>query len=191
MFVAWLYTGEIPPSPEDEEGWNIPPQPRLVPGQEDEYERWFDEDLVDLWVFAATNQIYELSNAAVSSLAMQNDKYNRTTTRAALAKAFENAASTTNLQMYLIDEAVFRLGSAKVLKNISNYPVEYISRILEEIMARQSNKNGGLPKTGVPLWRKRPCYYHTHPPASDTAAVKRECKEFWLSSPLPRYDEEI
>lgn len=184
MFVAWLYTGEIPPSPDDEEGWNIPPQLRLVPGQESEYERWYDEDLVDLWVFAATNQIYDLSNAAVSSLAMQNDQYNRTTTRAALATAFVYTGPATGLQKYLIDEAVYRLDSSAVPKSTSHYPVGYVSRILEEVMSRKS----GSGKVAKPRWQKKPCLYHSH---VDSASVKRKCKNFWLASPTPRYDEEI
>lgn len=193
MFVAWLYTGDIPPSPEDEEDWNIPPQLRLVPGQESEDERWYDEDLVDLWVFAATNQIFELANAAVSWLAMQNAQYSRTTTRAALATAFEYTGPTMGLQKYLIDEAVSRLGASKVPKSTSNYPVLYVSRILEEIMARQSAKHQGsrTEKLGRPRWQKKPCDYHTHPPGPEVAAARRECRQFWLSSPTPRYDKEI
>ncbi|KAF2159950.1 hypothetical protein M409DRAFT_29559 [Zasmidium cellare ATCC 36951] len=184
MFVAWLYTGEIPPSPDDEDGWNIPPQLRLVSGQASEYERWYDEDLVDLWVFAATNQIYDLSNAAVSSLAMQNGQYTRTTTRAALATAFEYTGRATGLQKYLIDEALYRLDTSAVPKSTSHYPVEYVSRILEEVMSR---KTGGG-KVAKPRWQKKPCLYHNH---ADSASVKRKCRNFWLGSPSPRYDEEI
>ncbi|KAK4500583.1 hypothetical protein PRZ48_008772 [Zasmidium cellare] len=184
MFVAWLYTGEIPPSPDDEDGWHIPPQLRLVPGQNSEYERWYDEDLVDLWVFAANNQIYDLSNAAVSSLASQNDQYNRTTTRAALVTAFEYSGPATGMQKYLINEAVYRLDTSTVPKNTSHYPVEYVSRILEAIMSRKSG-NG---KVAKPRWQTKPCLYHHH---LDSASVKRKCKNFWTGPRSPKYDEEI
>ncbi|KAK5114022.1 hypothetical protein LTR85_010328 [Meristemomyces frigidus] len=191
IFVVWLYTEELVPPLEDlgtdTEGIEARShEPRLRfarkvwPGTE----LWDDEDLVDAYIFGRKHHMDSLSTLAVSTLAAENEKLQRTASLAAVCQAFGAGHWAKLLCDYLVDEADWRLvcDYCDRIEDASPFPPEYISRVEER----------ELTKCNAPVsynwWREAPCRYHIHHGLKE----QERCALTWAEpGPDGRYNADV
>ena len=118
-----------------------------------------DLELVQLFKFGEDWDIPSLSNSAITTLALQNDVYARTTAKGAIDAAFASGGKDSHLRQFLVEEAAFRLNDENVSEAIHAYPPEFVTKFLRQVLRQRDRKS--QPMRGS-QWRRHLCQYHEH-----------------------------
>jgi len=131
-----------------------------------------DLELVSLYLFGVAHSIGDLSNAALSKLATQNEHSKCTTTIAAVQRVFAHPVHVQRLCKFLTEEAARRLNAGNVPMSIVRYPAEYVQRILQKKLIRSSVD---VDKMDQKQWTSQVCSHHFRGDSIMPGSCKKAC----------------
>ncbi|KAK5743008.1 hypothetical protein LTR17_003021 [Elasticomyces elasticus] len=180
LFLVWLYTDSIPPSPLHRSPHDVSARlasgasfkgrmvrGKTVDGDTNYYE---DLDLVRLHQFGAVHGAPEVSNAALSSLAARHERLKCTTAICAIKEVCEMQPRNSLLNLCLVEDAARWLTFRNIPRNLGQYPSAFVQKVLQRKLDPRKIRVEGM---SLVDWSRRVCDGHfTH-----GARRRKLCKE--------------
>ncbi|KAK3665096.1 hypothetical protein LTR22_004152 [Elasticomyces elasticus] len=180
LFLVWLYTDRIPPSPLHRSPHDVSARlasgaafkgrmvlGKTVDGDTNYYE---DLDLVRLHQFGAVHGAPEVSNAALSYLAARHERLKCTTAVCAIREVHAMEPRNSLLSLCLVEEAARWLSFRNIPRTLEQYPSSVVQKVFQRILDPRKIKVEGM---SLVDWSRRVCDGHyTH-----GARRRRLCEE--------------
>ncbi|KAK4945831.1 hypothetical protein LTR10_014922 [Elasticomyces elasticus] len=170
LFLVWLYTDNIPPSPLHRSPHDVSARlasgssfkGRMVRGKtvDGDTSYYEDLDLVRLHQFGAVHGAPKVSNAALSCLAAKNERLKCTTAVCAIKEVHAMEPRNSLLNLCLVEEAARWLSFRNIPRNLEQYPSAFVQKVFQRKIDPRKIKVEGM---GPVEWCRRVCDGHfTH-----------------------------
>ncbi|KAK6404960.1 hypothetical protein LTR81_020266 [Elasticomyces elasticus] len=141
LFLVWLYTDSIPPSPLHRSPHDVSARlasgaafrGRMVRGKtvDGDTKYYEDLDLVRLHQFGAVHGAPEASNAALSYLAARHEHLKCTTAVCAIKEVQAMQPRNSLLNLCLVEEAARWLTFRNIPRNLEQYPGAFVQKVFQ------------------------------------------------------------
>ncbi|KAF7192192.1 hypothetical protein HII31_06578 [Pseudocercospora fuligena] len=164
LFLGWIYQHELIPLLEVDQSRNSEAKDdriRLAAGSSEPSSEIGDLELVLLYQFAMSFGVYGLANLAVTTLALQNAKHQRTTSRAAIQSILDMVSSDSQkrVQKLLVAEAANVLNHTNLSCSLHDFPRSYCDSILKGVLEKVNSTENEHERFG---FVRHVCLAHVH-----------------------------